>query len=471
MPDLRIELDRGRAMPLATQIYEAIRDAIESGHLTSGAKLPSWQDLASQLGVSRGTVRGAYERLMDEQFAIGRGAAGTRVAERPRTSSTPGRPAEATPVAELFHDFGTVPLTFQMGVPSQAAFPFKLWSRVLTRASRAAAAAPVSYPDPRGEPELRKEIAGYLAIARGLHCKPSQILITTGFSGALGLALRTLQLEGKQAWMEDPGFPLTRTALRLAGVSVTGVPVDAEGLDVTAGVRSAPEAALAIVTPGQHAPLGMTMSLPRRLALLEWAGRCGAWIIEDDYLSELQLHGRAAPALASLDTQERVLHIGTFSKTISPALRLGFLVVPSPLVNRFADVAASLAPAPPATVQRAVAAFMREGHYLRHLRRMKRLYRTQRESLLRCLRELSSNAVTVQASAGLAIVTLLPRSLSDIDVALRALPFGLAPTPLSPWSIQTPASRGLLLGVTNLDERRLAADCRRLIDLAEQAQR
>ncbi|WP_129649562.1 MocR-like pyridoxine biosynthesis transcription factor PdxR [Peristeroidobacter agariperforans] len=469
MPDLRIELDRGRAMPLATQIYGAIRDAIESGRLASGAKLPSWQDLASQLGVSRGTVRSAYERLMDEQFAIGMGAAGTRVAERPASSSTPDRSAEGTPVPELFHDFGTMPLTFQMGVPSQAAFPFKLWSRMLTRASRAAAAAPVSYPDPRGEPELRKEIAGYLAIARGLHCKPSQILITSGFSGALGVVLRTLQLEGKEAWMEDPGFPLTRTALRFAGMSVTGVPVDAEGLDVNAGIQRAPGAALAITTPGQHAPLGMTMSLARRLALLEWAGRNDAWIIEDDYLSELQLQGRAAPALASLDHQGRVLHIGSFSKTISPALRLGFVVFPSPLASKFADVAASLAPAPSATVQRAVTAFLREGHYLRHLRRMKRLYHAQRESLLRCLRDVASDTVTVQASAGLAIVTSLPRAVSDVDVALRALLFGLAPTPLSPWSIQSPPLRGLLLGVTNLDERRLAADCRRLVELAEQA--
>jgi GntR family transcriptional regulator/MocR family aminotransferase len=469
MSDLRIELDRGRAMPLATQIYGAIRDAIASGRLASGAKLPSWQDLASQLGVSRGTVRAAYERLMDEQFAIGMGAAGTRVAERPPSLPTPERSAEATPVAELFHDFGTPPLPFQMGVPSQAAFPFKLWSGMLTKASRLSAAAPVSYPDPRGEPELRQEIAAYLAIARGLHCKPSQILITTGFSGALGVALRALQLEGKQAWMEDPGFPLTRTALRLAGVNVTGVPVDAEGLDVSAGVRSAADAALAIVTPGQHAPLGMTLSLPRRLALLDWAGRNGAWIIEDDYLSELQLQGRAAPALASLDHEGRVLHIGSFSKTISPALRLGFLVFPSPLARRFADVAASLAPAPPAAVQRAVAAFIREGHYLRHLRRMKRLYRDQRESLLRCLREVGSQALTVQASAGLAIVTSLPQSINDVDVALRALPFGLAPTPLSPWSLQSAPLRGLLLGVTNLNERQLAADCRRLVQLAEQA--
>ena len=355
-------------------------------------------------------MRVAYERLIDEQFAIGLGAAGTRVAERPSRSSTPDWSPEAPPLPDLFHDFGAAPLAFQMGVPSQDAFPFKLWSRILTREARQAAAAPVGYPDPRGEPELRKEIAAYLGIARGIRCSPSQVLVTAGFSGALGLAIRGLQLEGKEAWMEDPGFPLTRTALGLAGMTVTAVPVDAEGLDVAAGVRSAAGAALAVVTPGQQAPLGMTMSLPRRLALLAWARRNDAWIIEDDYLSELQLKGRAAPALASLDHGGRVLHIGSFSKTISPALRLGFLVVPPELVRRFGEVAACLAPAPAAPVQRAVAEFLREGHYLRHLRRMKRLYAARREALLRCLREVASDAIKVQATAGLAVVTCFPRS-------------------------------------------------------------
>jgi GntR family transcriptional regulator/MocR family aminotransferase len=249
-------------------------------------------------------------------------------------------------------------------------------------------------------------------------------------------------------------------------MAVTAVPVDADGLDVVAGVRTAPQATLAVVTPGQQAPLGMTMSLQRRLALLDWARRSDAWIIEDDYLSELQLKGRAAPALASLDHAGRVLHIGSFSKTISPALRLGFIIVPPELGRRFGEFAACLAPAPAAAVQRAVAEFLREGHYLRHLRRMKRLYAARRETLLRCLREMASDSIKVQATAGLAVVTLLPEFISDVDIALRALQFGLSPAPLSPWCMQSPLQQGLLLGVTNLNERRLPADCRRLLELA-----
>jgi GntR family transcriptional regulator/MocR family aminotransferase len=179
----------------------------------------------------------------------------------------------------------------------------------------------------------------------------------------------------------------------------------------------------------------------------------------------MQLKGRAAPALASLDHGGRVLHIGSFSKTISPALRLGFVVVPPELSGRFGELAACLAPAPAAAVQRAVAAFMRDGHYLRHLRRMKLLYAARREALLRCLGEMESAPIRVQATAGLAVVILLPESASDVDVASRALQAGLAPTPLSPWYTRPSRQQGLLLGVTNLDERRLPADCRRLLEL------
>jgi GntR family transcriptional regulator / MocR family aminotransferase len=173
MAALPIQLDRARRTPLAAQIYSAIREGIENGRLASGARLPSWRDLAAQLGVSRGTVRVAYERLIAEQFAIGLGPAGTRVAERPSRSSAADWSPEASPLPDLFYGFGSAPLAFQMGVPAQDAFPFKLWSRILTRETRRTAAAPVSYPDPRGDPELRKEIAAYLGLARGIRCSPS----------------------------------------------------------------------------------------------------------------------------------------------------------------------------------------------------------------------------------------------------------------------------------------------------------
>ena len=416
---LPIILDHDLRTPLSAQIHGAIRDAIQDGRLAGGARLPSWRDLAAQLGVARGTVRAAYERLSDEQLIVAHGAAGSRVADRVPAAPPAGSAIEAQPLPELFHDFENPPSPFQMGAPAQDAFPLVLWSRIMARSARLAAAAPGSYPDPRGHPELRREIAAYLAIARGVRCAPGRVFVTAGFSGALGLALHALRLAGASVWLEDPGFPLTRTAVAFAGLKVVAVPVDEEGIDVAEGARRAPRAALAVVTPGQQAPLGMTLSLARRQALLECAARSDAWIIEDDYLGELQLAGRAAPALASLDSAGRVLLAGTFSKTISPALRLGFLVVPPQLAPLFATVAACLAPAPAPTVQRAVAAFMAEGHYLRHLRRMKRIYAVRRDALATCLREMAHDGVAIAGSAALAVRLRLPDGSKDLDIAAR----------------------------------------------------
>ncbi|MBK3735572.1 aminotransferase class I/II-fold pyridoxal phosphate-dependent enzyme [Azospirillum brasilense] len=469
---LDIALSRTAKVPLSTQIHAALRDAIRDGRLPGGARLPSWRDLAVQLGVSRGTVRDAYERLIDEQLAVGLGAAGTRVAEGAMAGPSPIGLVKAPSFLELFSNFERAPLPFQMGVPAQDAFPFTLWSRIVGRAARAAAAAPVGYPDPRGHPDLRREIAAVLAIARGIRCTPEQIFVTAGYSGALGLVIRALRLDGATAWMEEPGFPLTRRALHLAGMTVVPVPADAAGIDVDAGLARAPAAGLAVVTPGQQAPLGVTMTLQRRLALLDWASRAGAWIVEDDYLSELQLKGRAAPALASLDRDGRVLHAGTFSKTITPALRLGFLMVPPGLAGLFGEAAACLSPAPAATMQRAVADFMAGGHYFRHLRRMKRLYAVRQQALLAALRDAAAAepTMTVEASGSLSVRLVLPPGRRDIAVAAAARADGLAPVPLSPWYADGPEDahpRGLLLGITNLRERRLPDDCRRLIELVK----
>ena len=343
-PFLQIDLDRAAKASLATQIHRGIGSAIRAGRLPSGARLPSWRDLAAQLGVARGTVRLAYERLADEQLVVSSGPAGTHVAEQPPLAQAVQARPDRPPLPGMFPDYATPPAVFRMGVPAQDAFPAKLWSRMMVRAARGVAAAPVSYPDPRGDPALREVLAAYLAIGRGLACSPSQIIVTAGYAGALGLVIRALNLEGATAWMEEPGFPITRTALALARVTPVPVRVDADGLDVADGIAVAPGAAMAIVTAGQQAPLGVTTSLPRRRALLAWAERAGAWVIKDDYLSELQLQGRAAPALASLDRAGRVIHLGSFSKTISPALRVGFLVAPPNVAPQVAEVAACLAP-------------------------------------------------------------------------------------------------------------------------------
>ncbi|MFS2079020.1 PLP-dependent aminotransferase family protein, partial [Telluria sp. Tellsp99] len=435
--DLSINIDRGARTPVAGQIAAAIGAAIHDGRLSPGARLPSWHDLAVQLGVARGTVRAAYDSLRDQQLIVTAGAAGTRVARQAvRAGTAPERPA--TPPPRL-----AAPVPFQVGVPGQDVFPFKTWSRIMGRAARAAAAQPLGYPDPRGEPVLRAAIAAYLGIARGVACHPSQVFVANGHAAALGLALRALRLEGRTAWVEDPGYASARTVLAQYGVTPSPVPVDAEGLDVAAGIASSPKAALAVVTPGQQAPLGMTLSLARRHALLDWAAARGAWIVEDDYLGELQLQARATPALAARDHAGRVLHIGTFSKTIAPALRVAFLVVPPALAPAVAGVADVAAAAPAPAIQFAIEEFLRDGHYLRHLRHMKRVYAERRAALCACLRDLG----LAHAEAGLSVLLPLADGVDDAALAARARTVGLAPSALSWWRAQEDdAPGGLLLG-------------------------
>lgn len=461
---LNLNIDRKAKVPLAEQIRKGVTTAIEGGVLEPGARLPSWQDLAAQLGVARGTVRTAYEKLAAAQLIEASRATGTRVALRPRAVVKREQPPDAGSFMETYREMTQGPALFQMGVPAIETFPATLFARIRAQAVRAEASAPPIYPDPRGELELRREIAGYLAIARGINCLPSQVMVTGGFSAGLGLAVSVLNLGGQTAWVENPGFPFTRKGLELAGLSLAAIPVDADGIDIDHGLRHHPDAKLVVVTPGQQAPLGATLSLERRLRLLEWAATNQVWVIEDDYLSELQLVGRAAPALASLDRDARVIHIGSFSKTISPTVRLGFLVAPVELADRFGEVAACLAPAPGPAVQLATAEFMHEGHYMRHLRRTKRAYAAKRQALLDCLQ--ASVGADRVATPGLAVLLKLPSRTSDLVVAREVSAFGMAPSPLSSWYVSTDGVKsGLLLGVATAPTRSLARICDRLFEV------
>jgi GntR family transcriptional regulator/MocR family aminotransferase len=458
---LDLKLDRTAKISLAEQIRIGITAAIDSGVLAPGSRLPSWLDLAAQLGVARGTVKTAYERLADKQLVVSSSPGGTRVADHPARIAVP-EAAKPDPLPRLYQDFLTGTSIFQNGVPASDSFPVTLFARLRASAARAELGAPLTYPDPRGEAELRREIAAHLALSRGIECRPSQIFITAGFSGALGVALRVLKAEGRSAWVENPGFPPSRKALEIAQLTPVPIPVDDDGIDVAFGMQNAPDAALALVTPGQQAPTGVPLSLARRLQLIEWATRTGAWIIEDDYLGELQLKRRAAPALASLDSTGCVIHIGSFSKTISPTLRLGFVVAPTPLVSQFAEAVMCLAPAPGPAVQLATAEFMHDGHYMRHLRRMKRVYANRSNALHAKLQSMGYPA----RPAGLAVLLWLPEAARDSAIAHEARASGLAPVPLSAWFNPSGAQRpGLLLGVATTTEDRLSAACERLDQL------
>lgn len=464
-PDLQIQLDRTAKLPLAEQIRISISRAIESGLLAPGTRLPSWQDLAAQLGVARGTVQTAYEHLSDAQMIETFGARGTRVAPRPSVSATRPAVPPAGPFMKSYDEMNAGPAIFQLGVPAFEGLPEKLFSR--SRSSNLLKAGSLSsllYPDPRGELELRTEIAANLAITRNYHCHPEQVFVTSGYISGLGLALRVLGLDGRKAWMEEPGFMVTRKGLELARLTIVPVPVDADGLNVDYGIAHAPDAALVVVTPGQQAPLGSTLSLRRRLQLLDWARSNHAWIIEDDYLGELQLQGRPAPAMAALDEGKRVIHIGSFSKTISPALRLGFAVAPVELVDAFSEVAATLAPAPSPVIQLATSDFMRRGHYIRRVRRLKRIYSAQREALCEQLRMRRAEWI----NAGLSVLLRLPEGAPDRLIVKEAMTFRIAPSPLSAWFANPSWTRpGLLLSVATAPEQHVAASCRQLFEIID----
>lgn len=464
-----MELDVTRSSPrsLSEQIRLGIGAAIREGRLAPGARLPSWRDLAVQLGVARGTVRVAYERLVDEQLIVALGPAGTFVEDRlpALPAVVPAPPSVRMLAPRIPIEFDTPPRPFQVAVPAHDAFPVAQWSRIAARATRAVAERGVFNADPRGEPALRREIAAHLSIARGLRCTAEQIFITSGYAGGLGMALRALQLRTSTVWTEDPGYPFTREGLRIAGLSPVPVRVDEEGMVVQEALATEPTASLAVVTAAQQSPLGVSLSLTRRRELLSWAESADGWIIDDDYLSELQLTGRAAPALASLDQRGRVLHVGTFSKTINPALRLGFIVVPTALVDRF-DTMTSLSPASGANTQIAVAEFMRDGHFLRHLRRMKRLYLRRREAVESSL----GQRFPLTRLAGPMMLLQLPAGVDDVEVASRAWAAGFGVAPYSPWfHDERNCQRGLVFGVANTPAEavaKLAGDLAQVIELS-----
>jgi GntR family transcriptional regulator/MocR family aminotransferase len=317
------------------------------------------------------------------------------------------------------------------------------------------------YGDARGHLPLRAALAAYLRTARGVRCEPEQILVVSGSQQALALAARVLLDPGAPVWIEEPGYPGARNVLELARARLVPVPVDDDGLDVAAGVARAPRARAAYVTPSHQYPLGATMSAARRLQLLDWARRAGAWIIEDDYDSEYRYESPPVAALQGLDRDARVLYVGTFSKVLFPALRVGYLVVPADLVPRFARVRDALDIFPATLNQAALADFLVEGHFARHLRRMRALYRERRGALVAALRAELPGVEIVGAQAGMHLCATLPR-VRDLPAARRAAAEGVWALPLSSCYLGAPARPGFVLGFAGTPARDLAPAARRL---------
>jgi GntR family transcriptional regulator/MocR family aminotransferase len=353
-------------------------------------------------------------------------------------------------------------MPFQRGLPALDAFPRKLWSALTAKAARALTGNDLAYPDVRGALALRQEIVSYLGIARGIECSHHQVLVTTGYQGALTLVRQVLLRPGDAVWVEDPGHPQAFQALEVGGASLIPVPVDADGVRVSAGIAAASRARLAIVTPTHQSPLGVSLSLPRRLALLAWAEEARAWVLEDDYDSEYRYTGPSPPSLKSLDRDERVLFAGSFSKTLFPGLRLGYLVVPDPLIETMTRAARLITRGPPLLEQHVTAAFMAGGHFARHVKRMRGLYRRRRAALATAL---TGHFPIELAAGGMHLLIRLPEGYDDGDIARRATEVGFAPTGLSGLSIAHHPGHGLLLGFTNVREEDAAGLVEKLISV------
>jgi GntR family transcriptional regulator / MocR family aminotransferase len=459
-----VRLDRRLATPLFRQVYQRIRDAILDGTLPPGASLPSTRSLAAQLSTARGTIELAYALLVGEGYVLGRAAAGTIV--NPELSQLAGlargRTWGGTHIARADDVARVRPARpFQMGLPALDAFPRKLWARLLARRARGLSSIAMVSQDPSGFAPLRQAIAGYLAIARGISCSTRQIFITAGYQGALGLITRTLLAPGDAVWFENPGYFRARDALAAAGAAIMSVPVDGDGLDIRLAIKRSPKARLAVVTPSHQCPLGVTLSLPRRLELLSWAAKTGAWIVEDDYDSEFRYLGQPLPALKGLDDAGRVLYTGSFSKVLSPGLRLGYLVVPLSEVDRFHRAAELFAPSSSLLDQMVVADFMTEGHFARHLKRMRRLYAARRDALVSALRTVFDDRLMLDVPlGGMHVIGRFRGHLDDDVLAERMQREGFA---LLSWCLDgRPSELALLLSFTNIPVEEATREAQRL---------
>jgi GntR family transcriptional regulator/MocR family aminotransferase len=461
---IAIRLDRRDGLPLYRQIYERIREGILGGALRPGSRLPSSRSLASQLAIARGTVELAYDMLAGEGYIIGQAAAGSIVAPRLHPAPGPaGSRAGATRPSSAAAPPAAAPLPFQLGLPALDAFPRKAWSRLAARRARSLSMAAMVHQDAAGDRALRREIVSYLAVARGVACEIDDVFVTTGFQGALTLIFLVLLQHGDPVWIEDPGYFRAREALGMLGARLVPVPVDGEGLWVTDGVRCCPDARLALVTPAHQAPLGVALSLPRRLELLAWARRRGSFIVEDDYDSEFRYAGRPLPALKSLDAAERVLYVGTFSKVLFPGLRMGYLVVPRAERQRFRSAAAltNLLPAP--IDQATVGDFMAEGHLARHIKRMRRLYGERRAALAGALRAAFGTQAAIEPEpGGMHLLMRLDTNEDDAALARRANEAGLAVGALSAFAVAASCPPSLLLSFTNIPVETAANEAERL---------
>ena len=456
-----------RARTRYRDIYDRIRASISDGQLRAGDRLPSARALAAELKVARGTVDTAYALLSGEGFIVTQTRRGTIVSPTmPAPSANRRQDAavhEIEPDPEDFNYLFTAPLPLTPGLPSFDLFPRTLWSQLVARQVRRTGVGELSYPDPMGSAKLREALASYLAVARGIRCTTDQVVITGGYLSAVGLLCHTMLRPGSQVWLETPGYNFTRRAVETVGGVPVSVKVDDEGLDVEDGIASAPKAALCVVAPSNQFPLGVSLSLRRRLALLDWADQAGSWVVEDDYCGEFRYGGWPLPALKSLDRNERVFYVGTFSKTMFPGLRLGYMVVPRSQLATVRNAIRRLEGGRPTLEQTAMAEFLAAGYFGRHVKRMRTAYGARKAALAAAVIEVFGDRFPVQpTTGGMNLLVGVGWDEDDVDLETRAAAAGLRPLAMSVMGREALRPQGLILGFANLSEAQAQATVRRL---------
>jgi len=478
-----IALDSSRKIPMYRQLCEWFRRAILAGQLRPGQRVPSTRSLAAELKVSRIPVSSAYEQLHAEGYFETFVGAGTCVARSiPDDALKPGiekilrasrQVSNGKALRKVSRRVALMRLPtqtwsnklvpFRVSLPALEHFPTRIWSQLLNRHSRKSTRQFMAYGDAKGYVPLREAIAEYLGAVRAVRCEASQVLVTTGSQQGLQLSAQVLLDANERVWVEEPGYPGARQALTMAGAQLVPVPVDHEGLEVAEGIRRARNARAVYITPSHQYPLGVTMTATRRMLLLHWAMRSGAWIIEDDYDSEYRLGGRPIASLQGLDTDARVIYIGTFSKVMFPALRLGYMVVPKDLVDEFSVAREAIDQFSSTLYQAAMTDFIREGHFARHIRRMRMLYIERRKALVQAIhKRMGDDLEVIGAEAGMHLVALLPPGVSDVAISRRAAEMGISAMPLSSCYAKPPLRGGLILGYGGADARQIHDGIRRL---------
>lgn len=463
MTTFLIPFEPSSPVPYYRQIYDGYRNAILSGQLRPGERLPSTRALATELGISRLPAVSAFEQLLHEGYIEGRQGSGSFVKETiPDELATvervPARDVKAATVRAPHSNFGP----FRVSLPALDRFPHALWSRIVARQAKGLTIETMAYGDPAGHMPLREAIADYLRTARAVRCEAAQVLIVSGSQMALQICALALLPRGKSVCIEEPGYPGARDALQRGGARFVPVRVDDEGIDVDALASRGRDVRAVYVTPSHQYPLGMSMTASRRLALLEWARRTGSWILEDDYDSEYRYASRPLGALQGLDAAERVIYIGTFSRVLFPALRIGYLVVPLPLVGTFLRIRESLDLFQPSLEQLVLTEFLRDGHFARHIRRMRALYHARRDALLGALREFAPQLEPYNSDAGIHLTAFLPPGVDDLEVVAEAARRGLNATALSTCYAGQNPRHGLILGFGGASERRIRMAVRKL---------